>query len=97
LSAPHRSGSRPWLFLLDDEVEPRVIEAEKPRLVVWSSLWPDTPDEIIRFDIAPDGSEGTKLTWTLTSPVELDAAVIGHQRFRLNKLLWADLRYTYGS
>jgi hypothetical protein len=27
---------------------------------------------------------------------ELDPSVIGHQRFRLNKLLSADLRYSYG-
>ena len=96
LTDPHRLGSRPWLSLLDDEVEPRILEAQKPQLVVWSSIWPKTPDEVIRFEVAPDGYSGTTLTWTLTSPIELDPSVVGHQRFRLNKLLWADLRYSYG-
>jgi len=96
LTDPHRLGSRPWLSLLDDEVEPRILEAQKPQLVVWSSIWLKTPDEVIRFEVAPDGYSGTTLTWTLTSPIELDPSVVGHQRFRLNKLLWADLRYSYG-
>jgi len=51
---------------------------------------------VIRFEVASDGYSGTNLTWTLTSPVALDPSVIGHQRFRLNKLFWADLRYSYG-
>jgi hypothetical protein len=59
-------------------------------------IWPKTPDEVIRLEVAPDAHAGTTLTWTLTSPYELDSSVIGHQRFRLNKLLWADLRYSYG-
>jgi hypothetical protein len=96
LTDPRRPGSRPWLFLLDDEVEPQVLDAHEPKLVVWSSIWPNTPDEVIRFELAPDGLSGTNLTWTLTSPVELPPNVVGHQRFRLNKLLWADLRYSYG-
>jgi hypothetical protein len=51
---------------------------------------------VIRLEVAPDAHAGTTLTWTLTSPCELDPSVIGHQRFRLNKLLSADLRYSYG-
>jgi hypothetical protein len=96
LTDPHAARARPWLFLLDDEVEPRVVEAVRPRLVVWSSIWPSTPDQIIRFDIASDGGDGTSLTWTLTSPTELDDSAVGHRRYRLNKLIWADLRYSYG-
>jgi hypothetical protein len=96
LTDPHREGVRPWLNLLPDEVEPRILESVCPKLVVWSSIWPNTPDQIIRFDIAPDGGDGTALTWTLTSPTELDDAAVGHRRYRLNKLIWADLRYSYG-
>jgi hypothetical protein len=49
---PHQPRARPWLNLLDDEIEPRVLEAVRPKLVVWSSIWPATPDQIIRFEIA---------------------------------------------
>jgi hypothetical protein len=96
LADPHQPGARPWLNLLEDEAEPGVMEAVRPNLVVWSSIWPATPDQIIRFDIASDGATGTALTWTLTSPTELDEASVGHRRYRLNKLIWADLRYSYG-
>jgi hypothetical protein len=96
LTDPRQPGARPWLNLLDEEVEPRVLDAVRPSLVVWSSLWPSTPGQVIRFDIASDGHTGTALTWTLTSPVEVDDAGIGHRRYRLNKLIWADLRYSYG-
>lgn len=96
LTDPRRPGARPWLNLLSDEVEPRILESIRPTLVVWSSIWPQTPEQLIRFDIASDGSDGTALTWTLTSPTELDAAAVGHRRYRLNRLLWAELRYSYG-
>ena len=93
LTDPRRPGCRPWLNLLEDEVDPLVLESTEPSLVVWSSIWPKTPDQIIRFELSPrDG--GTELTWTLTSPEEMDAGALGHRRFRLNKLLWADLRYS---
>jgi len=35
---PHRSGARPWLELLPDEVEPAVLERDRPRLLVWLRL-----------------------------------------------------------
>jgi hypothetical protein len=96
LSVPRRPGARPWLNLLPDEIEPSILETSRPNLVVWSSIWPKTPDQEIRFEIASDGSYGTNLTWELHSPVEMDASAVGHRRFRLNRLLWADLRYSYG-
>lgn len=95
LTDPRHKHARPWLNLLEDEVDPVVMESVPPTLVVWSSIWPKTPDQIIRFDLSPRG-EATALTWTLTSPYEMDASAVGHRRFRLNKLLWADLRYSYG-
>jgi hypothetical protein len=96
LTDPVQPEARAWLNLLDDEIAPRLLETIRPTLVVWSSIWPTTPDQIIRFDIASDGEGGTALTWTLTSPGELDDAAVGHRRYRLNKLIWADLRYSYG-
>ena len=96
LADPHRPGTRPWLTLRSDEVEPSVLDSRKPVLVVWSSIWPQTPDQEIRFELASDGASGTDLTWILTSPVEMDGAAVGHRRFRLNHLLWAELRYSYG-
>jgi hypothetical protein len=85
LVEPHAPGARPWLRLLDDEVEPRVLAADEPVLVVWSSLWP-----------RPDGG-GTALRWTLTTDAEPpDDGATGHLRYRLNQLLWADLRLSYG-
>ena len=96
LTDPHRVGSRPWLNLLADEVEPQILESVRPSLVVWSSIWPQTPEQLIRFELESDGAEGTALTWTLMSPTELDASAVGHRRYRLNRLIWADLRYSYG-
>jgi hypothetical protein len=77
-------------------VDPRVVQTIKPILVIWSSIWPDTPDQVIRFDLANESS-GTLLTWTWLSPTHLDdPATLGHRRYRLNRLIWADLRYSYG-
>lgn len=96
LVRPRDPAARQWLDLLDDEVEPQVVESIEPRLVVWSSLWPDRPDERISFDIAPDGS-GSQLRWTLLTPgPEPTTSKIGHLRFRLNFLVNERLRASYG-
>ncbi|GAA1955610.1 hypothetical protein GCM10009754_26650 [Amycolatopsis minnesotensis] len=93
---PHLDPARPWLDLLDDEVAPEIVEAVEPGLVVWSSLWPDRPDDRIRFDLEPDGG-GTAVRWTLfTQGAAPGESKLGHLRFRLNKLLYGDLRYSYG-
>ena len=93
-----RDPARPWLHLLDDEERPRIIEAQAPSLVVWSSLWLKRPDATVRFDLPPDGNrQGTDLSWTLSvEPPEPDAALIGHLRKRVNQLINANLRYTFG-
>lgn len=86
-----------WLRLLRDEQRPRIVEALSPELVVWSSLWPSRPDALVRFDIAPDGNGGTALRWTLLVEEPLpDPSKLGHFRHRLNQLINADLRYSYG-
>jgi hypothetical protein len=96
LVRPHDPSARHWLDLLDDEVEPRVMDSLESSLVVWSSLWPDRPDERIRFDIVPDGN-GSRLGWTLLTPgPEPTASKIGHMRFRLNVLINGRLRRSYG-
>jgi hypothetical protein len=97
LSDPERDPGRPWLLLLDDEQPPRVIVAEKPDLIVWSSLWKKRPDARIRFDVASDGGAGTQLRWTLflTEPLP-EPSLLGHMRRRLNEFVNANLRYTFG-
>lgn len=93
---PHRSESRRWLVLLPDEVEPRVLHAQKPDLVVWSSLWPSRPREQVRLQLEDVGGE-TALRFTLLTPDEPpDDSKLGHMRKRLNRPLFADLRYSYG-
>ena len=96
LAEPYQPGARPWLRLLDDEVEPRLLGAREPELVVWSSLWPRRPGDVLTFALRPVAG-GTALCWTLTSPAELpDDSVTGHLRHRVNRLLWSDLRLSYG-
>ncbi len=96
LTQPDRDPARPWLHLLDDEIRPRVVQANEPSLVVWSSVWIKRDDATIRFDL-PAGGHGTDLRWTLLvdEPVP-DDAPLGHMRKRLNQLINANLRYTFG-
>jgi hypothetical protein len=97
LADPDRNPARPWLLLLDDERSPRLIDAEKPNVIVWSSLWEKRPDAQVRFDLAPDGAAGTRLRWTLLVAEPLpDPSLLGHMRKRLNELINANLRYTFG-
>jgi hypothetical protein len=98
LTAPRKPTARPWLDLLPDEIEPRIVEAEPPSLVVWSSLWPDRPHDLIRFDLRPAGErDGCTLRWTLTTtdapPTD---SKLGHLRHRINVLINERLRYSYG-
>ena len=96
LTEPNRDPCRPWLELRDDEVAPEVVEAAKPTLVVWSSLWPDRPRDQISFDLEPSGA-GCSLRWTLLTPDDPpDEATIGRLRHRLNYLINGELRYSFG-
>jgi hypothetical protein len=97
LTQPHRDPTRPWLVLLADETEPTVIAASEPDLVVWSTLWPDRPTIQIRFEIDPDDGQGTNLRWRmLTEEPITDEAEIRRLRRRVNELINANLRYTFG-
>jgi hypothetical protein len=96
LAEPRQDRARPWLDLLDDEVEPAVLEAVAPSLVVWSSLWPSRPEDTLRFDLVESGS-GTSLRWSLLTVHDLpDASKIGHLRRRVNVLINEKLRLSYG-
>lgn len=97
LVEPHRPETHPWLSLLADEVEPRVLTAQKPSHATWSSLWPSRPHDQIHFTLTASPDGGTLLRFTLLTPDEApDQSKTGHLRKRLNQLLFADLRYSYG-
>lgn len=96
LVEPHKPGTRPWLNLHRDEVEPRVLESERPKRVVWSSLWPSRPNDQVHFDLATAGDETLVKFSLLTSDDPPDDKIAGHLRYRMNVLLFADLRYSYG-
>lgn len=96
LTEPNRDPTRPWLLLLADEQPPRVVAVDKPRLVIWSSLWTTRLDARIRFDLAAEG-QGTDLRWTLLLDEPLpEPALLRHMGKRLNQLVNANLRYTFG-
>lgn len=93
---PHQPRTRPWLVLLSDEVEPTVLNARRSALVVWSSLWPSRPNDQVRLELT-GVRDGTSLRFTLLTPDEPpDESKTGHLRKRLNHLLFADLRFSYG-
>jgi hypothetical protein len=95
LVKPNRDSRREWMILARGETPPRVVEADKPTLVVWSSIWATRPDDLIRFDLEPSGQE-TQLRWTLLAPEELAPDAVRPLRRRLNELINAQLRYTFG-
>jgi hypothetical protein len=84
--------------LTDDEgFEPSVVEATRPGLVMWSSLWPDRPNDRIRFTITDDAGEGSSLRWTPESPDDPPgAARLDHMRHRINYLINGEMRESFG-
>ena len=92
LTDPYRPSARQWLVIADDEVQPSVVEAERPSLVVWSSLWPDRPNDVIRFTIKGD-ADGSSLKWSLESPDDPpDDARVRQLRHRINYLINGEMR-----
>jgi hypothetical protein len=66
-------------------------------MVAWSSIWIKRPDAIIEFDLASDGGDGANLTWSLSvNDPTPNNALIGHMRKRINQLINAELRYSFG-
>jgi hypothetical protein len=93
---PHRPAGRQWLSVADDELEPRVIEADAPSSVVWSSLWPDRPRDRIRFTVQPDGGAGSRLRWSLETDDEVpDADRVKRIRHRIDSLINGELRNSW--
>jgi hypothetical protein len=96
LSEPRRDSSRVWLHLLDDEQPPTIVATVPPHTITWSSIWPRRPDAVIRFDLS-GGPSGTNLRWTLyVDEPAPDDVLVAHMRKRMNELINANLRYTYG-
>ena len=96
LVEPDSDPARPWLTLLHDEVRPEVVAAE-PSTVIWSSIWTRRPDARIHFDLPPSSDGGTDLQWTLlVGAPPPDAGLTGHMCKRLNQLINAELRYSFG-
>jgi hypothetical protein len=98
LADPDRDPYRLWLHPAGGEVRPRIVQAERPHLVVWSSLGLDRPDARLRFDILPaENNHGSDLTWTLfvDDPVP-EASQVLAMRKRVDRLINADLRHCFG-
>jgi hypothetical protein len=81
-----------WLRLRPREVWPRVVEASRPDRIVWSSLWPVSPEDRIEFTIRPDGG-GAAVRFVWSSPAPPDERGIGLVRHHLNEALAGDLRW----
>lgn len=72
-----------WLDLAPGEVQPRVLEAERPRRVVWSSFWPASPNDTVELLLAPDGPGTTlRFIWRSPSPPDERGVAITRQRAR---------------
>ena len=74
---------------------PQIIDSEEPHLVTWSSIWKKRQDARVRFDIEVDG-QGCGLRWTLLDVDDPGPELVGHMCKRLNQLINAELRYSFG-
>ena len=92
LNDPSAADRRQWLVLLEDEMSPVILEADRPGLVIWSSLWPDRPRDRIRFVITDDGA-GSRVTWVLeTADEPPDEATAKTRRARIDFLINEEMR-----
>ncbi|GAA2009303.1 hypothetical protein J2S58_002135 [Nakamurella flavida] len=66
--------------------------------MTWTGLWLRRPDAVVRFDLADRPSRsGTDLTWILlVEPPEPDPPLLGHMGKRLNQIINAHLRFSFG-
>lgn len=95
LRDPWSMQGREWFDLHQGEIAPTIVEAERPHLVVWTSIWSDHPELRIRFDLVPAGA-GSFVTWTLLGLAgALDEDDVGRRRYRLNQLISGRLRDTF--
>lgn len=85
-----------WLRLRPREVSPDVEEQERPHHVIWTSLWPISPDDRIEFYVRPDGAgSAVRFVWCSRRPP--DEKGIGLVRHHLNEMIAGDLRRWVGS
>jgi hypothetical protein len=97
LVRPDRDPSRQWLQLFDDEQQPKVLQTVDASVVVWSSLWAKRSDARVTFELAVAADGGTDLRWILhVDEPRPDDTFVGHIRKRLNALINASLRYSFG-
>ncbi|MFE9786525.1 hypothetical protein ACFYO7_14205 [Nocardia salmonicida] len=83
--------------MLEDEQHPKVLESTFPDLVIWTTLWPEHPTARLHFNLPPDSHGGTHLRWTLNvARPDLDISTVGHLRHRINTLINANLRHSFG-
>ena len=80
-----------WLKQAPGEVKPAVLSAVEVTGLVWSSLWPVSPDDTIEFELSPNLA-GTVLRfrWLTTRPPDHRGVAITRQR--LNRYFGSDLR-----
>lgn len=83
---------RQWLRLRPREVWPEVLEATHPTRIVWSSLWPASPEDRITFEIRGDG-EGSAVRFVWSSPSPPDDRRVGLVRHHLNEAFAGNLRF----
>lgn len=95
ITEPNRDPARQWLVLLDNETLPRILESDQPGLVTWSSIWRDRPQAQVRFDIE-DVSSGCVLRWTLFDVDDPGPELVRRMCKRLNQLINAELRFSFG-
>jgi hypothetical protein len=80
-----------WLGLDRGEIAPRIVKAVPPGRVVWSSLWPASPDDTVEFELSRYGV-GTALRFVWRSPSPPDDRGIDLARQGLNRKLGENLR-----
>jgi hypothetical protein len=80
-----------WLEQAPGEVGPAIVGINDQSNLVWSSLWPVSPDDTIEFDLEPDG-RGTKLTYRWMTEQPPDERGVGITRHRLNRYFGSHLR-----
>ena len=88
-----------WLDPVPGEVLPRVLDVEPLQRVVWSSMWPVSPEDTIEFDlsVAPQGHEpSTSMLMRWWSDQPPHERGIGFTRQRLNKQVGGDIRGWFG-
>jgi len=79
-----------WVVLHPGEVLPEVLDLGAER-VVWSSLWPVSPDDTVEFALSRYGTKtALRFRWLTDSPPDERGIAITRQR--LNTLLASTLR-----